>query len=203
MRVIEIVPYQANWAAEFQQLGAALRLALGPLALRIDHIGSTSVPGLGAKDVLDVQVTVAALTEEPLAAAFSAAGRPLLPEVLEDHRPAGDRRPETDWQKRYCSKMPRERRSHIHVRAAGAANQRYALLFRDFLRSDPSASGSYERIKRELARLHPHDADAYYAVKDPACDLIMAAAERWAVSVNWCLGPPDASVCSAVHRSIS
>jgi len=192
MRVIEIIPYQARWVPEFQQLGAALRQALGPLALRIDHIGSTSVPGLGAKDVIDAQVTVAALTEEPLAAAFSAAGRPLRPEVLEDHRPAGDQHPDADWQKRYCSELPEERRVHIHVRAAGAANQRYALLFRDFLRSDTSASGSYDRIKRELARLHPHDADAYYAVKDPACDLLMAAAERWAVSADWCPGPPDA-----------
>lgn len=193
MSMIEIVPYQTCWPDEFQQLGATLRQALGLLALRIDHIGSTSVPGLGAKDVIDVQVTVAALSpEELLTTAFSAAGRPLRPGLLGDHRPAGDHRPDAEWQKRYCPELPGGRRVHIHVRAAGAANQRYALLFRDYLRSDLLAAGSYDQIKRELARLHPSDADAYYAVKDPACDLIMAAAERWAVATYWKPSPSDA-----------
>ena len=193
MSAIEILPYQAHWIIEFQQLGITLRQALGPLALRIDHIGSTSVPGLGAKDIIDIQVTVAALTpEEPLTAAFAAAGHPLRPGILEDHRPAGDLRPNADWQKRYCPELPGERRVHIHARTAGTANQRYALLFRDFLRSNLAASGSYDQIKRELARLHPDDADAYYAVKDPVCDLVMVAAETWAASVNWCPGASDA-----------
>ena len=191
--MIKIVPYQVHWSHEFRQIGVTLRQALGSLALRIDHIGSTSVPELGAKDVIDIQVTAAALfPEEPLTTAFLAAGYPLRPGLLEDHRPAGDLRPDVDWQKRYCPELPEGRRVHIHVRAAGAANQRYALLFRDFLRSDPSAMGSYDQIKRELARLHPDDADAYYAVKDPACDLIMAAAELWAVSADWRPGPSDA-----------
>ena len=186
VRVIEIVPYQARWVAEFQQIETSLRQALGSLALRIDHIGSTSVPGLGAKDIVDVQVTVASLfPEEALSAAFLAAGYPMRDGVWEDHRPAGDQRPETEWQKRYCREHEGARRVHIHVRVAGAANQRYALLFRDFLRSSPSAAGNYDQIKRELARLHPDDVDAYYAVKDPACDLIMAAAELWAAAAGW------------------
>ncbi len=186
MREIEILPHQPRWAAEFRQMESSLRQALGPLALRIDHIGSTSVPGLGAKDIVDVQVTVASLfPEEPLSAAFLAAEYPMRDGVWEDHRPAGDERPEAEWQKRYCREREGTRRVHIHVRVAGAANQRYALLFRDFLRSNPSAAGSYDQIKRELARLHPDDVDAYYAVKDPACDLIMAAAEGWAAATDW------------------
>ncbi len=186
MRVIEILPYQTHWATEFQQIGTSLRQALGSLALRIDHIGSTSIPGLGAKDIVDIQVTVASLVpEEPLKAAFLAAGYEMRDGVWEDHRPAGDERPEPEWQKRYCREHEGARRVHLHVRVAGAANQRYAVLFRDFLRSNPSAAGSYDQIKRELARLHPHDIDAYYAVKDPACDLIMAAAEGWAAATNW------------------
>ena len=193
MSAIVIVPFQDRWLDEFRAFGAALRQALGPLALRIDHIGSTSVPGLGAKDVIDVQVTVAALfPDEPLTMAFSAAGRPLRPGLLEDHRPAGDRQSDAQWQKRYCPERPGERRVHIHVRKSDAANQRYALLFRDYLRFDPSAAGSYDRIKHELARLHPDDADAYYAVKDPACDLIIAAAERWATAADWEPAPSDA-----------
>ena len=60
---ITISAYNGRWPQEFNQIEKALSAALGPLALRIDHIGSTSVPGLGAKDVIDVQITVAALTE--------------------------------------------------------------------------------------------------------------------------------------------
>ena len=193
MRVIEILPYQPRWATEFQQIEASLRQVLGPLALRVDHIGSTSVPGLGAKDIVDVQVTVASLfPEEALNTAFLAAGYQVRDGVWEDHRPAGDERPEAEWQKRYCRERRGTREVHIHVRVADAANQRYALLFRDFLRSNPPAAGSYEQIKRELARLHPHDVDAYYAVKDPACDLIMVAAEAWAAATDWKPTAPDA-----------
>lgn len=60
-RSIEIVAYQERWIEEFRETAGALRAALGELALRIDHIGSTSVPGLGAKDCVDLQVTVAVL----------------------------------------------------------------------------------------------------------------------------------------------
>ncbi len=193
MSLIEIVPYQARWTTEFQQVGAALRQALGLLALRIDHIGSTAVPGLGAKDIVDIQVTVASFSpEEPLIGAFSAAGCPWVGGIREDHRPAGDDRPEAEWQKRLCRQPEGMRRVHIHVRATGMANQRYPLLFRDYLRSNRAAAGSYDQVKRELARLHPDDIDAYYAIKDPACDLIMAAAEAWATATHWKLAPSDA-----------
>lgn len=191
--MIEIVPYQDRWVAEFQRIGSTLRQALGPLALRIDHIGSTSVPGLAAKDIVDIQITVAALLpEEPLKTALVVAGYQWLEHILEDHRPAGDARPDTEWQKRMCRVPPGSRRAHIHIRVDGAANQRYALLFRDYLRFSRTAAGSYEQIKRELARLHPDDVDAYYAIKDPACDLIMAAAEAWAETLHWTPGPSDA-----------
>ena len=54
--MVEIFPYQESWPSEFQILALQLREALGPLALRIDHIGSTSVPGLAAKDIVDIQL---------------------------------------------------------------------------------------------------------------------------------------------------
>ena len=193
-RVIAIIPYQDRWPREFQEIGRALRSALGDLALRIDHIGSTSVPGLGAKDIIDVQVTVASLDPvEPLVEAFAAAGGyQMRADIHEDHRPPGDTGPDSEWQKRYFREPAGRRRTHIHVRVAGRANQRYALLFRDFLRASPLAAGGYEGAKRALARLHPHDSDAYLDVKDPICDLIMAGAELWAAATGWQPGPSDA-----------
>jgi len=186
-RMIEIVPYQERWPEEFLRIGRALRAGLGDLALRIDHIGSTSVPGLGAKDVIDVQVTVAALfPKDTLIAAFQeAGGYSIRGDIQTDHRPLGDDNPPEQWQKRYFREPDGQRRTHVHVRVAGAANQRYALLFRTFLRENRLAAANYEKLKRELSRLHPHDIDAYLAVKEPAFGLIMIAAEAWAGATAW------------------
>lgn len=194
---IAIIDYQQRWPEEFRGIGARLRAALGGLALRIDHIGSTAVPGLAAKDVIDIQVTVAALDPaEPLNAAMHAAAgyRPRFsPDtLLDDHRPPGDAGPAAHWQKRYYREPEGVRRTHIHVRAAGMANQRYALLCRDYLRATPPAAESYARVKCALARLHPTDTTAYYDVKDPVFDIIMAGAELWAAAIGWTPGPSDA-----------
>jgi GrpB-like predicted nucleotidyltransferase (UPF0157 family) len=82
---------------------------------------------------------------------------------------------------------------HVHVRQDGRLNQRYALLFRDYLRADATAAAAYGLMKRALAEVAaPDDWDTYYAVKDPACDLIMAGAEQWALRTAWTPGPSDA-----------
>jgi GrpB-like predicted nucleotidyltransferase (UPF0157 family) len=188
--VIEIIAYQPRWVDEFQAAAARLRAVLGARALRIDHIGSTSVPGLGAKDVVDIQVTVGG-PFEPVLETLAAAGY-LKCRTWSDHRPPGDEQPEAEWLKAYAREPEGTRRTHIHIRQAGRANQRYALLFRDFLRADALAAGAYERAKRALARLHPDDIDAYLEVKDPVCDLIMAGAEIWAARGTWAIGSSDA-----------
>jgi len=73
MTMPTILPYQPTWPDEYHRIAARLRRGLGDLALRIDHIGSTAVPGLAAKDIIDIQVTVAAL-DDALLAAFTALG---------------------------------------------------------------------------------------------------------------------------------
>ena len=67
---------------------------------------------------------------------------------------------------------------HLHVREKGRLNQRYPLLFRDDLRADPVAAGAYGLLKRALVEVALGDLDIYYAVKDPASDLILAGAEH-------------------------
>ena len=191
---IEIAEPQDRWPREFAAIGARLRGALGPLALAIHHIGSTSVPGLPAKDVIDLQITVAALDPvEPLRAGIEAAGYRLRDDydVCHDHVPPGADPAPANWAKRRAAAHDGERRTHIHIRVAGAPNARYPLLFRDYLRATPAAAATYGEIKRQLARLHPNDEDAYYDVKDPVMDLIMAAAEFWAANTGWSLPPSD------------
>lgn len=185
MSLIEIMQYNEQWSEEFQRIREPLREALGALALRIDHIGSTSVPGLAAKDVIDVQVTVAELDAAAIAAALEPLGYTLRTDITNDHLPPGRNDPQEEWQKLFFRAPEGQRRTNLHVRRTGRANQRYALLFRDYLRADPHVAKAYEQIKLALARLHPEDMEAYYDVKDPACDLIIAAAELWAAQTGY------------------
>lgn len=188
---IAIVSYDERWPDEFRRIGAALRAALGDLALRIDHIGSTAVPGLAAKDVIDVQVTVRSLDPGPIAAALAGAGYTLRDGIIGDHVPPGRDDDPAEWRKLYAQPPAGQRRTHLHVRQAGRANQRYALLFRDYLRATPPVAAAYRQVKEALARLHPEDVDAYYDVKDPVCDIIIDGAERWALDTGYVPGPSD------------
>lgn len=183
-REIVVVDFRPEWAQEARDIAALLQQALGDMALRIDHIGSTSVPGLAAKDVIDVQVTVSDLTSE-LEAPFQRAGYVRIAEGTHDHRPPTATGSEHEWQKQYYQPAAPARRTHVHVRRAGSANGRYALLFRDYLRTHPLATAAYAQVKQALARHGPTDWDLYYEVKDPVCDIIMAGAEDWAAASRW------------------
>jgi GrpB-like predicted nucleotidyltransferase (UPF0157 family) len=193
MARIEIVDYQARWPGEFAGIAAKLRTAFGPLALAIHHIGSTSVPGLAAKDVIDVQISVASLDPaEAIEADLVGAGYTVRPDIRGDHTPIGADPERSLWRKRYGGAWAPARETHIHIRQIGLPNHRYALLFRDYLRASRPARENYALVKRELARLHPDDVDAYYAVKDPVCDLILDAAQHWAAQTGWRLPKTDA-----------
>ena len=113
---IEVVPYSPLWPQLFSELGTTLRKALGETALRIDHIGSTSVPGLDAKPIIDIQVSVASF--EPLDAYRVPLER--LGFVFRASNP--------DLTKRYFREKSGERRTHIHVRQSGSWSEQLALL---------------------------------------------------------------------------
>jgi GrpB-like predicted nucleotidyltransferase (UPF0157 family) len=181
---ITIIPYDPRWPEEFAELAAWLRPALGTLALRIDHIGSTAVPGLAAKDIIDIQVTVADLVPE-ITEGLTPLGFTLRTDITGDHQPPGAVADAQQWAKLYYRAPATVRPLHLHVRAAGRANGRYALLLRDYLRSHPIAAGAYAQIKQRLAAHAPSDWDLYYDIKDPVCDVIWAAAEAWAATTCW------------------
>jgi GrpB-like predicted nucleotidyltransferase (UPF0157 family) len=188
-RPLKILDHDDGWALAFATIGAALRDQLDQAALRIDHIGSTAVAGLAAKAVIDIQVTVAHLD---VARRWPHEILPDLirrPRVIVDHLPLGLPSDAKEWAKLYWSNGSS---IHLHVREHGRLNQRYPLLFRDYLRADPVAAGAYGLLKRALADVALDDLDIYYAVKDPACDLIFAGAEHWAMRAGWMPGPSDA-----------
>ena len=186
--MVEIIAYQQSWPGEFIIIGSTLRSGLGELALRIDHIGSTSVPGLAAKDIIDIQITVSSLNEQ-VYQAMLALGYSRT-ETSTDHRPARVQSEDKDWEKWYFRPPPRHRLTHTHMRVIGRQNQRYPLLFRDYLRNHPATAEAYAELKRRLAN-NLADPETYPDVKDPAVDLIYLAAEEWAAAIRWEPGAPD------------
>jgi GrpB-like predicted nucleotidyltransferase (UPF0157 family) len=184
MTIIIINDYNPLWPQEFETIRLSLQEILGGLALRIDHIGSTSVPGLGAKDVIDIQITVEALTPG-VRQRLVDAGYACKEAITRDHVPLGEDDAPGLWAKFFFNQPAGQRRANIHVRIDGNPNQRYPLLFRDYLRAHPNSARTVERIKREIAKYHADDVEAYYDIKDPVYDLIWDAAQEWARTTGW------------------
>jgi GrpB-like predicted nucleotidyltransferase (UPF0157 family) len=180
-----IVAYQPRWADEFAEIRGRLADSFGDLASHIEHIGSTSVPGLAAKDVIDVQVSVPSLDPNaPILEALAAAGMTDAVPDAWDHVPPGRVGEPDRWLKLLASPPRGERPANVHVRVAGSPNERFALLFRDFMRANDDARDAWALFKLELARISRTVQD-YVEVKDPATDVVMVVAERWAADTGW------------------
>lgn len=153
-----------------------LRAVLGDAAHRIDHIGSAAVPGLAAKPVIDVQVSVAALTpEEHFCGPMQELGYTW-------------QRDNPDLSKRFFREPQGKARTHVHVRAAGSFSEQSSLLFRDYLRACAGEVIEYARVKRQLAARFRAAREAKAAT---VWQIIRRSAE-WAQAEGWTPGPSDA-----------
>lgn len=183
---IEIVPARPSWKSEFDGLKVSV-LRAAPARSCVHHIGSTAIPGLAAKDIIDIQLTVENLDgvddEALLIAGFERVFG------LSDHCPLGMQLQARELEKRFYRSNGRA--ANLHVREQGRFNQRYALLCRDYLRTHPDAAGAYALIKVRLAMRTPWDTAAYYEIKDPVFDIIMAGANEWAQRIGWSTPPSD------------
>ncbi|MFC9788904.1 dephospho-CoA kinase [Rhodococcus sp. NPDC127528] len=191
-----LVPADPTWPAQARRLVARLQLVCGDAALRVDHIGSTAVPGLDAKDVLDVQVTVASLAAaDALADSLAEAGFPRVESVTrDDPKPAYGIGGEADpslWDKRFHAGADPGRPVAIHLRVDGWPGQRFALLFRDWLRVDAEAAAEYLAVKRAAAATVAGEPDvvaateAYVDAKTPWFDAAHTRAWAWAKETGW------------------
>ncbi|MEH0934938.1 dephospho-CoA kinase [Micromonospora psammae] len=172
-----------SWPQQYARLAARIRHAVAPAELRVDHIGSTAVPGLAAQDVIDIQLTVPSLAEAdgPLAERLAEAGFPRLPgQWWDSPRPAGSGR----WEKRLHGSADPARPVNLHLRVAGSPGWRYALLTRDHLRADPDQRAAYLLLKRELAAGAP-DGGTSATARDPWFDEEHLRAEEWATRTGW------------------
>lgn len=175
-----VVAYDPAWPETFAALGRKLRQELGDLAVRIDHIGSTAVPGLDAKPIIDVQISVPSL--EPVSLYLPALERSGF--VWRADNP--------ERTKRYFRETQGARRTHVHVRRAGSFSEQVALLFRDYLRADSEWAARYAAEKHRLAHLLLVDREAYVSGKDPFVWQTIRRADRWAQETGWEPGPSDA-----------
>lgn len=142
--MIGIVAYDDAWPALFDAEAACILGVMGSLALRVEHVGSTSVLGLAAKSVIDIQVSVATL--ENLSMYSEPLGR-----LGYNHIPLGL----FDAVYPFFQK-PAESPSthHIHLCVSGAEQERRHLAFRDYLRDHPATAAEYVKLKRRLAAAH-------------------------------------------------
>jgi dephospho-CoA kinase len=181
-----LVPYDPTWPAQAERVLARLRLAGGDKVLRADHIGSTSVPGLAAKNVIDVQVAVADLADaDELAEPLARAGFPAQPDFTRDNPHPPDPDPE-HWRKRMAASADPARWVNVHLRVAGSPGWRAALLFRDWLRAEPDRLADYQRMKeRTAAEYAAADIPAYADAKAPWFDRAYEEMERWSTATGW------------------
>ena len=139
--MIQIVPYTKAWPKTFESEASALRHVLGERAIRIAHVGSTAVPGLAAKPVIDIQVSVSSLEPpEVLQAALASLDYKFVSLGEEDHYYPWFAKP-GQWPSTH----------HVHLCVAGGELEARHLAFRDCLRKSPDQARAYEALKRRLA----------------------------------------------------
>jgi GrpB-like predicted nucleotidyltransferase (UPF0157 family) len=161
-REIKIVDYDADWPKKFETHAKIIADALSGSTLRIEHVGSTSVPGLAAKPIIDILVVVPdSADESAYLPRLEAAGY-----VLRVREP--------DWNEHRMFRTP-EKDVHVHIYSAGCPEIQRTLVFRDRLRRNIDDRRRYEQAKRELAAKEWLDMNAYADAKTEVIESIIAA----------------------------
>jgi GrpB-like predicted nucleotidyltransferase (UPF0157 family) len=168
----EVTSYNPDWPRRFGRWRDRLATALGAAAVRIEHVGSTSVPGLAAKPVIDIQVSVPEVDDEQSYVPLAESAGLVLHMRERGHRfllqPASE---------------PRD--VHVHVCSSGGTWERDHLLFRDYLRASPAARENYAALKKELIARWADDRKAYGDAKTGFVLDTLADAAGWAAATGW------------------
>lgn len=161
--MIEVVEYDPRWPAIFDALKASIWLAVADIANAIEHVGSTAVPGLAAKPVIDIDVVATAST---------------LPAVIERLEAIGYvHRGNLGIIEREAFHAPEDSPRHnLYAVVESSLSLKNHLAVRTYLRTHPDAADSYASLKRRLAALHRDDIDAYVAGKSDELAYILTAA---------------------------
>ncbi|MDV2582052.1 GrpB family protein [Alkalibacillus haloalkaliphilus] len=167
MRKIEVVPYQNSWPEMYEIEATKLKSLLSDEYIDIYHIGSTSVPGLKAKPIIDILMVVKAVeavdlyNEQLINIGFI---------------PKGENGIEG---RRFFIKGGDNRSHHLHIFQTGSADIKRHIAFRDYLIHHPQMSGQYGDLKERLSRLDPYDSEAYVQGKEQMVQEIERLALEW------------------------
>ena len=172
MRKVEVVPHDPRWRDAFEAEARHVAAALGDNVVAVHHVGSTAIPDIYAKPVIDLLVEVRDI--DAVDGRGSAMGS-LGYEVMGEYGIPG---------RRYFRKDNREgiRTHHVHAFEAGSAEALRHLAFRDYLLAHPGEAQEYGELKRGLAEEHPQDMDAYMDGKDGFIKEVDRRAARWRAS---------------------
>lgn len=182
LETVELHDPDPTWTDAAERLLARIRRALGDRLATSHHVGSTAVPGLVAKDVVDLQLGVHDLTvaDDPaFVAALTEIGHPRRPDVDHDESQDG-----TPWPKRFHASSDPGRAAHVHVREVGSPGWRWALAVRDWLRHDEAARAEYAELKRAVVARDP-SWETYPAAKEPWFAAVDARVEDWVRRTGW------------------
>jgi GrpB-like predicted nucleotidyltransferase (UPF0157 family) len=168
MRKIEVVSYQQSWPHQFRQIAQELVKILSEEIIAVHHIGSTAVPGLAAKPIIDLLVEVQAIGEvDAYDGAMEAHG----------YLPKGEF---GIARRRFFIKGSEEKRlAHVHMFERGEPAIQRHLAFRDYLMAHPAAAKRYGELKAQLAQQYPDDIDGYMAGKRAVVEKLEAEALAW------------------------
>jgi GrpB-like predicted nucleotidyltransferase (UPF0157 family) len=174
-RRVELVPPDPDWPQEFARENTRIREACAPVDIALEHIGSTSVPGLAAKPTIDILGLVTQLEEVesciPRLAALGYRYKPEHEQVLPDRR--------------YFSKKVGGRSTHhLHIYARSSPFWGRYLLFRNYLRAHPETAHECEQLKRELVAKYEGDPEAYTAGKAEFVAAVLATCEHEEASTS-------------------
>jgi GrpB-like predicted nucleotidyltransferase (UPF0157 family) len=165
---IHLRPYDSAWPTKFEREATVLAEALGSHVVGgVHHVGSTAVPGLTAKPIIDIMIGVRDLDSS----------RPCIALLAEyDYCYAPHRQEVMHW---FCKPDPSRRTHHLHLVPTGSPRFTDVLAFRDYLRAHPAAVRQYEELKQWLAIKHADDRDAYTDGKAAMISDMTAEARRW------------------------
>ncbi|MEO6143315.1 MAG: dephospho-CoA kinase [Dermatophilaceae bacterium] len=183
-----LVTYDDSWPSAAARLIGRIRLALGDTVVAIEHIGSTSVPGLIAKDVIDLQVGVRRLSDADAPEFVKALGDKGFPRSEGTDRDMDTVHPSAPdpsrWYKRFHGSADPGRIVHVHVRETDGPGWRYALLFRDWLRAEGGEREAYAEHKSRLAQSVVTTTE-YAEAKEPWFVDAFTRADAWARHTGW------------------
>ena len=169
MREVLVVPYDPQWPAKFERAAREVRAALGESVLVIHHIGSTSIPGIHAKPIIDMLAVASDLSRIE---SRSEAMRAIAFEPMGEFGIAGRRYFRRD-------NAAGVRTEQVHTFADQSPHILRHLAFRDFLRTHPDIAQEYSQLKQRLAAAHRFDIDAYMDGKDPFIRQTQETALEW------------------------